>query len=203
MFERRNLFAIFVRQKQNTTTMAKKKGGIQLGTTASSEESKKIDKQVKKANQELFAELKESYPGLTYQSKLKKEQIPGGVGACQPDGGIWLLNGTPIIASEAKKQGKGGNAIERWYNNSFILRTVNKDILYATFATGEGVLKDSPVWSTLHIAVEGKYNMIREKSESYGQDGVSVFLSKEDFEYDFVKETMRQIVMKAIEKSSK
>jgi len=180
-----------------------KKGGIQPGTVASSAASKKIDKQVKIASLDLFEELKDVIPGLTYQGKLNKDQIPGGVGACQPDGGIWLLNGKPIVASEAKKQGKGGNAIERWYNNSFILRTVNKDIMYATFATGEGALKNSTIWSTLHIAVEGNYNMIREKSESYGQDGVSVFLSESDFDYDFVKATMKEIVLKAIEKSTK
>lgn len=176
-----------------------KKGGIQPGTTASSESSKKIDSQVKRANIELFEEIGNTIPGLTYQGKLKKDQIPGGVGACQPDGGIWLLNGKPIVASEAKKQGKGGNAIERWYNNSHILKATNKEILYATFATGEGVEKDNPIWNTLHIAVEGKYNMIREKSESYGVDGVSVFLSKEDFEYEYVKSTIRRIVEKAIE----
>ena len=180
-----------------------KKGGIQPGTVASSVASKKVDKQVKNANLDLFEELKATFPGLSLQGKLKKDQIPGGVGACQPDGGIWLFNGKPIVASEAKKQGKGGNAIERWYNNSFILRTANKDILYVTFATGEGVDQNSPIWKTLHIAVEGKYNMIREKSDSYGQDGVSVFLSKEDFEYDFVKATMKEIVLKAIEKSTK
>ena len=75
--------------------------------------------------------------------------------------------------------------------------------MYATFATGEGALKNSTIWSTLHIAVEGNYNMIREKSESYGQDGVSVFLSESDFDYDFIKATMKEIVLKAIEKSTK
>ena len=189
---------IFVKQKKNDKTMAKK-GGIQPGTTASSTASKKIDSQVKRANMELFEELKDIVPGLTYQAKLTKEQIPGGVGACQPDGGIWLLNGKPIVASEAKKQGKGGNAIERWYNNSHILKATNKDILYVTFATGEGVEQNSPIFNTLHIAVEGQYNIIREKSESYGMDGVSVFLSKEDFEFDKVKSTIRSIVEKALE----
>ena len=59
----------------------KKKGGIQPGTVASSVESKLIDKQVKTANKELFEELKETIPGLTYQAKLRKDQIPGGVGS--------------------------------------------------------------------------------------------------------------------------
>ena len=53
----------------------KKKGGIQPGTVASSVESKLIDKQVNTANKELFQELKDTIPGLTYQAKLQKNQI--------------------------------------------------------------------------------------------------------------------------------
>lgn len=175
--------------------------GIQPGTVASSSASKLIDKQVKTANIELFEELKDIIPGLTYQAKLKKDQIIGGVGSCQPDGGIWLLNGLPIFASEAKKQGKGGNAIERWYKNPYIARACNKDILYATFCTGKGTLKKGPIWNTLHIAVEGEYNEIREKSKAgYGMDNFSVFLSEDDFDYDFVKATLRQIISIAIER---
>ena len=179
----------------------KKKGGIQPGTVASSVESKLIDKQVKTANKELFEELKATIEGLTYQAKLRKDQIRGGVGACAPDGGIWLFNGTPIFASEAKKQGERGNAIERWYKNPYIARACNKDILYVTFGTGKGTAVNGPIWNTLQIAVEGEYNTIREKStEGYGMDNFSIFLSETDFDYDFVKTTLKEIILKAIDK---
>ena len=178
-----------------------KNRGIQPGTTAGSVESKLIDKQVKTANKELFEELKNTIPGLTYQAKLRKDQIRGGVGACAPDGGIWLFNGTPIFASEAKKQGARGNAIERWYKNPFIAKACNKDILYVTFGTGKGTAVNGPIWNTLHIAVEGEYNTIREKSNvGYGMDNFSIFLSETDFDYDFVKSTLKEIILKAIDK---
>ena len=181
--------------------IAKKKGGIQPGTVASSVESKLIDKQVKTANKELFEELKATIEGLTYQAKLRKDQIPGGVGSCQPDGGIWLFNGLPIFASEAKKQGEFGNAIERWYKNPFISRACNKDILYVTFGTGKGTAVNGPVWNTLHIAVEGEYNTIREKSKvGYGMDNFSIFLSETNFDFDYVKSTLKQVILMAIER---
>ena len=178
----------------------KKKGGIQPGTVASSVESKLIDKQVKTANQELFQELKETIPGLTFQLKLRKEQIPGEIGACAPDGGIWFYNGVPIFASEAKKQGKRGNAIDRWYKNPNIMKGCNKDILYVTFCTGEGTLEKGPIRETLHYVVEGDYNIIREKSKSYGWDNFSIFLEEKNFDYDFVKTTLKEIILKAINK---
>lgn len=181
----------------------KKKRGIQPGTTATTEMSKFVEKQVKAANKEIFAELKNQYPGLTYQAKLKPEQIPGGIGACQPDGGIWLLDGTPIFASEAKKQGKRGNAIERWYKNPFIIYRANPSVMYATFCTGEGTAEKGPIWNTLHIAVEGDYNTIREKAKSYGMDNLSVFLSVENFDYDFVKSTLMTMIQMAINKHQK
>lgn len=181
--------------------IAKKKGGIQPGTVASSVESKLIDKQVKTANQELFQELKETIPGLTFQLKLRKDQIPGGVGACAPDGGIWFYNGVPIFASEAKKQGKRGNAIDRWYKNPNIMLACNKDILYVTFCTGEGTLENGPIWDTLHIVVEGEYNTIREKSKKgYGRDNFSIFLEEKNFDFDYVKATLKEIILKAIDK---
>ena len=185
--------------------IVKKKGGIQPGTVASSVESKLIDKQVNTANKELFQELKDTIPGLTYQAKLKKDQIPGEEGACQPDGGIWFYLGKPIFASESKKQGIGGNAIERWFDNAYILHAANKNLLYLTFATGDGTkVKEGPIWKTLHIAVEGDYNVIREKSKyHYGLDCASAFLSLGDFEFDFVKSTIKTAVLKAIEYNNK
>lgn len=172
------------------------KRGIQPGTVASSDASRKIDRSVKNANKELFEEIKTTYPGLSWQRHFKKDQMPGGVGGCQPDGGIWFFNGKPIVSSEAKAQNKSGNAIERWFKNFYLLQRANKDIFYVTFATGEGVAQNGPIWKTLYIAVDGKYNTINESR-------VSVFLSEEGFEYDFIKSIMKEIVLEAIEKIRK
>ena len=95
-------------------------GGIQNGTVATDARARKLDEQCKHQKEDVYAELKKIYPELTLQKKLKKDQIPGGKGACEPDGGAWFYNNVLIAVFEGKKQQDRGNAIERWFKNNYI-----------------------------------------------------------------------------------
>jgi hypothetical protein len=71
-----------------------------------------------------------------------------------PDGGVWTLNGeqTPLIAAEAKKQGKQGNAIERWYKNWDVMRALGVKV-YVTFCVGDGFFDGNSAERTIASAV--------------------------------------------------
>ena len=137
------------------------KGGIQKGTVATDARARKLDEQCKHQKDSVFAELKQQYPKLTLQKKLTKVQIPGGKGACEPDGGAWFYNGVLIAVFEGKKQQDRGNAIERWFKNNYICRKINPDVSYVTFCTGEGAYDDGQIGKALSVAhLEGfdQYN---------------------------------------------
>jgi hypothetical protein len=72
----------------------------------------------------------------------------------------------------------------------------HKQLMYITFCTGEGVLEGFPIWKTLYQSVEGQYNTIRRKSTHvWADDNVSVFLAKDGFEYTFIKNTLREVLL--------
>lgn len=176
---------IFVYKIQ--TIMAK---GIQKGQVATDAAAKTNDTLLKSVAKILQVELA-SIEGLTFQRKLRQDQIKSGVGSCEPDGGIWFYNGKPICFFESKKQGKGGNAIERWFKNFTVLSRINRNIQSGTFCVGEGTVKGAPIWKTLHEACDGQFDVI--------QEGNSVFMSLGDFDPQFVKETIKQIILNSIE----
>ena len=109
-------------------------GGIQKGTVATDAKARKLDRQLKNGKYKVLKKLGLRFPGLVMQSKLTTEKIPGGIGACSPDGGAWWYDGQLIAVFEAKKQQNAGNAIERWYKNNYIARLINPDVSYVTFA---------------------------------------------------------------------
>ena len=136
-------------------------GGIQKGTVATDARARKLDEQCKHQKEDVYAELKKIYPELTLQKKLRKDQIPGGKGACEPDGGAWFYNNVLIAVFEGKKQQDRGNAIERWFKNNYICRKINPDVSYVTFCTGEGAYDDGQIGKALSVAhLEGfnQYN---------------------------------------------
>jgi len=138
------------------------KGGIQKGTVAFDEQSKAMDDNAKSAMNVAFVLLSAKYPGLSVDKKLDQSSIPGGIGSCAPDGGVWFYNGELIACFESKKQGDKGNAIERWYKNNFIVRAINPYATYVTFASGAGVIAGNPIHRILHIAHQGAYGTIGE-----------------------------------------
>ena len=136
-------------------------GGIQNGTVATDARARKLDEQCKHQKEDVYAELKKIYPELTLQKKLRKDQIPGGKGACEHDGGAWFYNNVLIAVFEGKKQQDRGNAIERWFKNNYICRKINPDVSYVTFCTGEGAYDDGQIGKALSVAhLEGfnQYN---------------------------------------------
>lgn len=127
--------------------------GIQLGQVATDAAAAKLDSQCKTVSCKVLATLQTKYgPEVTLQKKLTKSQIPGGIGACAPDGSLWFWKGTLIAAFEAKKQQNRGNAIERWYKNNFVCRTLNPSMSYVTFACGEGAVVGGVIHKALAIA---------------------------------------------------
>ena len=138
------------------------KGGIQKGTVAFDEQSKAMDDNAKSAMNIAFVLLSAKYPGLSVEKKLQQSDIPGGIGSCAPDGGVWYFKGQLITCFESKKQGDKGNAIERWFKNNFIVRAINPTATYVTFASGAGVIAGNPIHRILHIAHQGAYGTIGE-----------------------------------------
>ena len=133
------------------------KAGIQSGMTATDIHSKKLDQQVNNISKKIANYTQVKTRGIKYQNKLKQFQIPGGIGSCSPDGGVWLdKNGKIIAAFEAKKQGEIGNAIERWFKNEHILRKINPMISYVTFCCGMGAKSNCILEKTLNIVVLNK-----------------------------------------------
>lgn len=163
------------------------RGGIQPGTTASSPASEKIDKQVRRISKEVFAKLKPKYPLLEKHYKLPKKYLFEGIGACQPDGGVWIYGGKILSAFEAKYQGARGNAIERWFKNYHHIMENNPRCPLVTFAAGPGTLPGNPIFKALYRPVRGQYDKIR-------NDGPSVFLGEIGFTDQFVEGIITRFV---------
>lgn len=110
------------------------RGGIQKGTTATSKLSKELDDHTKKAAKVLA----KKYSMFTAQSKLRKDQIPGGIGSAAPDGLAWFYKNKLVLTFEAKYQKNGGNAGQRWFKNVYVCRRINPVLSVVTFAAGPG-----------------------------------------------------------------
>jgi len=169
------------------------KGGIQNGTVATDARARKLDEQCKNLKDDVFAVLKDIYPQLTLQKKLDQSQIPGGIGACEPDGGAWFYRGVLIAVFEGKKQQNRGNAIERWFKNNFICRAIRPDMSYVTFCTGEGAYPGGVIGKALNIAHLKGFNQ-------YNPGANSTYLTTNDegFTKEFINATMIEVVCERI-----
>jgi hypothetical protein len=118
--------------------MKKFRGGIQKGTTAFDEASKQLDSFVKDAAKIVASR----HPNVKMVKQLTKEMKIKYFGddcfGFAPDGGAWFIGDKLVAVFEAKKQGRGGNAFERWYDNATTARHINNDVIYVTFCSGEG-----------------------------------------------------------------
>ncbi|WNL50930.1 restriction endonuclease [Synechococcus phage S-CREM2] len=165
------------------------KGGIQKGTVATDARARKLDEQCKNQKESVFATLKQKYPDLTVQRKLTQEQIPGGIGACEPDGGAWYYRGVLIVVSEAKKQQDRGNAIERWFKNNYICRLINPNVSYITFCTGEGAYRtwDKVLGRLTYGQIVKALNVAHlDGFDQYHPGQNSAFLSPDGFTEEFI-----------------
>ena len=166
-------------------------GGIQNGMVATDARARKLDEQCKHLKDDVFAALSQQYPELTLQKKLRKDQIPGGMGACEPDGGAWFYKGKLIAVFEGKKQQDRGNAIERWFKNNFICRKINPDVSYVTFCTGEGAYEGGVIWKALNVAHLGGMNQCNPGDNS-------AFMDTDCFTKEFINDIMVEVVCERI-----
>lgn len=119
-------------------------GGIKQGMVAGDFTSKILEHLVRVE----IDRVRES-TSLHWESGIKGNHSMCG---CYPDGGIFVDNdGFPLIAFECKKQGRTGNAIERWYKNYFILKAAGIK-RYVTFCAGDGFDYGSSAYKTLMVA---------------------------------------------------
>jgi hypothetical protein len=121
-------------------------------------------------------------------NKLDKINIPGKIGSCAPDGGLWFYKNELIAVFEAKKQQNAGNAIERWFKNNFIVKKINPKCSYITFAIGAGAAENGVIYKTLHIAhYEGGINV-------YKPEMNSMFCSPTGFELSSIYSIMKNVL---------
>jgi hypothetical protein len=170
--------------------------GIQLGQNATDAAAALMDNQCKNISIKLFNLLKTKYgPDIVMQKKLDQKQIPGGEGACQPDGGVWFWKGTLIAAFEAKKQQNRGNAIERWYKNPYACRLINPDMSYVTFAVGQGAVRRGTIHKALAMSHLGGF-------DTYVPGKNSCFMKPLGFTAEEVEAIMLQVLEERITSQS-
>ena len=172
------------------TTTKTFNGGIQKGTVATDARARKMDNYCKELRESVFANFKSE--DLTVQKKLNQTQIPGGIGACEPDGGAWFYKGILIAVFEGKKQQNRGNAIERWFKNNFICRSINPQVSYVTFATGEGAKADGTIGKALNIAHLNGFN-------KYVPGGNSCFMNEDTIDKDEMNSIMHEVILERME----
>lgn len=172
------------------TTTKTFNGGIQKGTVATDARARKMDNYCKELRESVFANFKSE--DLTVQKKLNQTQIPGGIGACEPDGGAWFYKGILIAVFEGKKQQNRGNAIERWFKNNFICRSINPQVSYVTFATGEGAKADGTIGKALNIAHLNGFN-------KYVPGGNSCFMNTDTIDKDEMNSIMHEVILERME----
>ena len=116
--------------------------------------AKELDNQIKKCPEYLNWFLRENF---SFKKKLNNFDIEllGGIGACEPDGGIFESDKT-VLVIEAKHQQDAGNGIERWHNNYNMIHDLyveekDKRVLYVTFCSGEGAYKQGEIGKAIHF----------------------------------------------------
>jgi hypothetical protein len=176
-------------------------GGIQNGTVATDARARKLDDQCKHLKDEVYTELKKIYPKLILQKKLTQEQIPGGIGACEPDGGAWFYDNVLIVVVEGKKQQDRGNAIERWFKNNYICRLISPQVSYVTFCTGEGAYRfwDKLLGRLTYGQIVKALNVSHLLGfNQYNPGNNSAFLSTDCFTKQFINDIMVEVISERI-----
>lgn len=123
--------------------MAKKNPGIQPGYTAATCGSQRLDTRIRLAIKQTLEQPE--FAPFGWMRKMPKHLLPANVGACQPDGGILLLDDLLVFALEGKTQRRRGNAIERYSKNRNILAYVSPALTYVTLCAGDGTDEGAPI----------------------------------------------------------
>lgn len=188
-------------------------GGIQKGTEAGSAESKKLDGDVRVVSQAIALAQKEYYYEQGHRN-LTSDRISESVRdraglpelvekgitlGCVPDGGMWFDGDRTVknrklkCVFEAKHQGTGGNAIERWGTNHDICTAINPDCEYVTFATGAGAAEGEVLHrhGTNMEIIHGKNVQWHYAPDGFGQEEIfevmKTALKLESLKFDDIK----------------
>lgn len=172
------------------------KGGIQKGTTAWDEQSVKLDKCLKKARDHLAEQYANDTRNSTkclrvvkqFSTEDKITYVGDNCFGFAADGGAWFKNNKLVVVFEGKKQGRGGNAYERWWDNACTAKYINKDVIYVTFCVGEGAEKDQGL------------DKLRRKAQIMLGDNFKFHLSVDvnGFSYEDVLNVMTNTIEKVI-----
>ena len=166
------------------------------GDLATTEESKNLDSKMKQA----YKQLKEEFSGVfDVHSKISKNKWieyfgikPEEIG-CEPDGGLWYLNGTLVAVFEGKYQGQRGNADERWYKNAAIFEKIfkwyNIKGIYYTLSSG--------------YACRGKWRGNEILSNKIFDMDCRWVLKEDNFTYDEILDYMRNTLNEILNKNHK
>ena len=115
------------------------KGGIQKGTTAFDDDSRRLDTYLKECRDELHYMNPSEFKVVSmFSIQMKLDLVGDNCFGFAPDGGAWFKNDKLVAVFEAKKQGEAGNAYERWWDNAVTAKYINPDVKYVTFCTGPG-----------------------------------------------------------------
>lgn len=134
---------------------------------------------------------------LRYLPKLPSGDIPGGKGACKPDGGALYYGNLLIAAIEGKTQGWGGNAIERYCDNREIMRFAHPVTSYITLCSGVGTLSGGPIDNLVirELAKEG----LPTEWDRFNLGGSSFFRFHEGtFDVEDLNDLLRPILRKIL-----
>lgn len=169
------------------------RGGIQKGTTASSEKSIKLDRQIRNISKEIANII----PGYVPGHNKHKPLFEGVYSGCMPDGGIWLDSNNRVrVAFEAKYQKDEGNAQERHAKNYIICKAHGSDdFRYITFMTGKGAQPGGKLDVYARTMLNCENNPSYRELNKLHPTGLSFFLSVEGFTEDEVRNIMEQALV--------
>lgn len=167
----------------------KGRGGLRKGHSGASDAaSKKIDENLRRIRNKLAVDLS-AVSGLTMEVRIPKIDTHT---PCAPDGGAWYYERKLVAVFEAKKQQDAGNAIERWYKNMYRCRNLNPHVSYVTFCRGAGAYPQGQIGTLLHVAHQQGWN-------EYFPEKNSCWLSLSGFTFDWLYNTMREIIEERIQ----
>lgn len=162
-------------------------GGVKAGTSTYDLLSRRMNICLTKMKKSLATELLPL--GYSMKNGINGKDDPILRRGCSPDGGIWFNQmGNAIAAFESKKQGRRGNAHERWFKNNEFIGHIYKGIRYVTFVSGEGC--GSGMGEDFQTFLE----MRDRKINILYPDGASFYFSSDGFTDAEVLEIMRKAV---------
>lgn len=177
-------------------------GGIQSGTVARPKQTTLLERLLRKVNKSEDVFLEGVRKGLEWKRKLGSEDLfPNAsmkVAGCEPDGGVWLKDGVPVLVTELKHQGVDGNAEARFFRNHHIFQSYNPLVIDICFCTGEGFFGNRPehVLNTGFLLENPDY---KKNSPWNTGDGNSIKLYRyKDINMSYIEKSMTQAIIRGM-----